>query len=405
MKRPLALLATTVLAALAAVVPAASASAADYGFTAQAKWVNDTISVVYSWNGLPMDALSGDLAIRVGGSAGAHAAVSDDVARTSRVSTLAWGSGHGTTAKLTATVEVCDATTDPASGTSTEASCTTRTVWTRTVSRHVVKRKAGQVSAATLLGKLKVATETHASSYARSKFKLWLDADHDGENTRAEVLKIETKKRVTENASHTVETGKWVSPYDGKTVASAAKLDIDHLVPLEEAWTSGASSWSANRRSAYANDLGYAASLVAVSLHENRSKGDEEPNAYLPPKASYVCTYVRNWIAVKYRWALKVDAVEKAALRTDLATSCTNPNVTKPGKPDIRALVGAKTSSGGSSGGGSSSGGGGTTTGLDPRYATCTELLKHPNHAPYQRGVDPEYAWYQDRDGDGLVCE
>ncbi len=33
-------------------------------------------------------------------------------------------------------------------------------------------------------------------------------------------------------------------------------LDIDHLVPLDEAWDCGASAWSAAEREAYANDLG-----------------------------------------------------------------------------------------------------------------------------------------------------
>lgn len=40
----------------------------------------------------------------------------------------------------------------------------------------------------------------------------------------------------------------------------------------------------------------------------------------------------------------------------------------------------------------------------DPRYPTCAEANAH-GYGPYRRGVDPEYAWYQDRDGDGLVCE
>jgi len=41
---------------------------------------------------------------------------------------------------------------------------------------------------------------------------------------------------------------------------------------------------------------------------------------------------------------------------------------------------------------------------LDPRYRTCAEANAH-GYGPYTRGVDPEYAWYEDRDGDGLVCE
>jgi hypothetical protein len=229
-----------------------------------------------------------------------------------------------------------------------------------------------------------------------------VDANHDGENTRAEVLKSESTKKPRLNARHTVLTGRWVSPYDGTVVTKASKLDIDHVVPLEEAWTSGAASWSTKRREAYANDIGYGPALVAVTLHENRSKGDREPDEWMPVRSSYACTYLRSWVAIKSRWRLTVDPAEKTFLTTRL-DACANRFVSKPGVPDVAKLVATKKRTTKPTGGSGS--GGGTTAGLDTRYGTCTELLKHPNHAPYRRGVDPEYAWYQDRDGDGLVCE
>lgn len=40
----------------------------------------------------------------------------------------------------------------------------------------------------------------------------------------------------------------------------------------------------------------------------------------------------------------------------------------------------------------------------DPRYGTCREANAH-GLGPYYEGADPEYDWYQDRDGDGVVCE
>lgn len=199
-----------------------------------------------------------------------------------------------------------------------------------------------KVSAGHLLNLLTVRNETHAHSYARSKFKTWIDANHDGENTRAEVLKAESLKPVTENRHHTVTAGKWVSRYTGTTYTKSSQLDIDHLVPLEEAWTSGAYAWSTTKRTAYANDLGYGADLIAVSLHANRSKGDRAPDQYLPPKKSYDCTYIRNWIAVKYRWKLTIDPAEKSVLRTDLRTYCTTLLVTRPGKPNIAKLAGTR---------------------------------------------------------------
>jgi len=40
----------------------------------------------------------------------------------------------------------------------------------------------------------------------------------------------------------------------------------------------------------------------------------------------------------------------------------------------------------------------------DPRFQTCKEALRN-GYGPYYRGVDTEYNWYRDADGDGVVCE
>ena len=40
----------------------------------------------------------------------------------------------------------------------------------------------------------------------------------------------------------------------------------------------------------------------------------------------------------------------------------------------------------------------------DPNYGTCKEAKAH-GAGPYFQGKDPEYDYYQDRDGDGIVCE
>ncbi|MFG3442798.1 excalibur calcium-binding domain-containing protein [Nonomuraea sp. NPDC047897] len=49
------------------------------------------------------------------------------------------------------------------------------------------------------------------------------------------------------------------------------------------------------------------------------------------------------------------------------------------------------------------SGGPGSTTGGDPRYASCKEAVA-AGRGPYTRGRHPEYAWYQDLDGNGVAC-
>ena len=45
-----------------------------------------------------------------------------------------------------------------------------------------------------------------------------------------------------------------------------------------------------------------------------------------------------------------------------------------------------------------------STPKTDPRFSTCKEANAH-GYGPYYKGVDPEYEWYRDRDGDGIVCE
>jgi hypothetical protein len=164
------------------------------------------------------------------------------------------------------------------------------------------------------------ATESR-TGYERSKFKLWVDADHDGCDTRREVLIAEATKAPTVGSGCSLTGGSWTSPYDGATWTDIADLDIDHVVPLAEAWDSGASKWTAAKRESYANDLGDPRSLIAVTDNVNQEKGDQDPAEWEPPLASYRCTYVADWVATKLRWGLTVDTAERSALASR-AASC-----------------------------------------------------------------------------------
>ncbi|MFF7369787.1 hypothetical protein [Streptomyces tricolor] len=59
-------------------------------------------------------------------------------------------------------------------------------------------------------------------------------------------------------------------------------VDIDHMVPLGEAWDSGASAWTDAERRAYANDLDDERSLAAVRDSINQSKADRGPTEWMP---------------------------------------------------------------------------------------------------------------------------
>ncbi|MFJ7998918.1 HNH endonuclease family protein [Streptomyces sp. NPDC096310] len=167
---------------------------------------------------------------------------------------------------------------------------------------------------------LTVAEESR-DGYKRTSFKHWVDADRDGCNTRQEVLKAESRIAPTVGAGCKVTAGQWYSYYDGVTVTDPTGLDIDHMVPLAEAWDSGASAWTAERREQYANDLTAERSLVAVTARTNRGKADKDPQDWLPPLADARCTYISDWVSTKLRWSLSVDRAEQAAL-TRIAEGC-----------------------------------------------------------------------------------
>ncbi|WP_405984265.1 HNH endonuclease family protein [Streptomyces sp. NBC_00872] len=85
--------------------------------------------------------------------------------------------------------------------------------------------------------------------------------------------------------------GRWYSPYDDVYITDARALDIDHLVPLAEAWDSGASAWTSAERQSYANDLGDELALIAVTAKTNRSESDQGPGTWQPRAVGYRCEY------------------------------------------------------------------------------------------------------------------
>lgn len=182
------------------------------------------------------------------------------------------------------------------------------------------------VSLRSAVAELPVAEESR-TGYERSLFPHWIDEDRDGCNTRKEVLISEATTAPTVGARCVIEGGQWYSYYDNVSWTEQTDLDIDHMVPLAEAWDSGASQWTTARRRAYANDLGDERSLVAVTDNENQTKSDQDPATWVPPYAPARCRYIGEWVAVKLRWHLSVDAPEKTALTT-WANDCPDTTIT-----------------------------------------------------------------------------
>jgi hypothetical protein len=172
-------------------------------------------------------------------------------------------------------------------------------------------------TARTYLASLTVATENR-TGYQRDLFPTW-DTISGTCNTREWILKRDGTNVVTNDAC-TATSGSWYSPYDGATWTAASDLDIDHLVPLAEAWDSGASGWTTARRESFANDV-TRPQLLAVTDNVNQSKGDQDPATWMPSRTAYRCTYVRAWVQVKYYYGLSVDSAEKSAL-TNYLSAC-----------------------------------------------------------------------------------
>ncbi|MCJ1676678.1 HNH endonuclease family protein [Streptomyces sp. APSN-46.1] len=178
----------------------------------------------------------------------------------------------------------------------------------------------GMVTAAmarTRLAGLKVAEAGTMAGYSRDRFTHWAEQG-DKCDTREVVLKRDGTDVARDSECRAV-SGRWKSLYDGVAVNDAGKLDIDHMVPLAEAWRSGAAGWDAARREAFANDLTHP-QLLAVSASSNRSKGDQSPDLWQPPDKGSWCQYGRAWTAVKSDYGLTVTEPEKAMLTTMINT-------------------------------------------------------------------------------------
>jgi uncharacterized protein DUF1524 len=167
------------------------------------------------------------------------------------------------------------------------------------------------------LDQLKIGTPRSMAGYSRERFPHWTQQGGNCD-TREYVLKRDGLDVKTDTSCH-VLSGHWLSRYDDEAFSDPTRLDIDHMVPLANAWRSGADGWTDEQRSKFANDL-TRPQLLAVSASSNRAKGDQDPSQWKPPNHGYWCQYAQRWIAVKQYWQLTVTAAEKAALIDMLGT-------------------------------------------------------------------------------------
>ncbi|WP_265447812.1 HNH endonuclease family protein [Flexivirga meconopsidis] len=170
------------------------------------------------------------------------------------------------------------------------------------------------------LATLTVKAQDPMTGYSRDLFPHWRDAStwgwpvapNDACNARNAAL-YRDGQNVQMSSTCTNLTGTWIDPYGAGKYNAASDIDIDHMVPLGNAWATGADNWTTTKRTQYANDP-----LVLVSAKDtlNQSKGDKDPSVWKPPNTAAYCLYATRWVLVKKKYNLWVTSAEKSALNT-----------------------------------------------------------------------------------------
>lgn len=176
------------------------------------------------------------------------------------------------------------------------------------------------------LEQLEVHGWVDAPDYDRTEFgEPWADVDNNGCDTRNDVLARDMDRVLFRGGSHcVVDAGVLHDQFSGETVyfergeATSPLVQIDHLVPLSDAWFAGAWEWDPVEREEFANDP---MNLLAVSGEANQDKGNQTADAWLPANPDYHCAYVARQVHVKYVWGLSVSASERQAM-IDVLANC-----------------------------------------------------------------------------------
>ncbi|MGI8650532.1 MAG: HNH endonuclease family protein [Rubrobacter sp.] len=192
-----------------------------------------------------------------------------------------------------------------------------------TFTGRAVPATADPSEASEALATLPVRDAGSMAGYSRESFPHWSDALENGWEVPSEscdtrdAALIRDGENVVVGDSCSITSGTWVDPYAGETNTDSSDVDIDHIVPLANAWRSGADNWDEAERERFANAPD---NLLASDAGENRSKGDRGPEAWRPPDESAWCDYAVRWTLVKDEYALSINPDERSALEEMLGT-------------------------------------------------------------------------------------
>lgn len=180
---------------------------------------------------------------------------------------------------------------------------------------------AGEAAnALVLLESIPVKGRAPKTGYSRDEFgPAWADVDRNGCDTRNDILARDLTSEAFKPGTNNcvVTAGTLADKYTGKTINfvrgqdTSSEVQIDHIVPLSDAWQKGAQQLSAEQRKELANDP---LNLMAADGPTNSAKGDKDAATWLPPNKAFRCAYVARQTAVKARYRLWVTLAEHDAI-------------------------------------------------------------------------------------------
>ncbi|MBE3000168.1 HNH endonuclease [Nocardiopsis sp. HNM0947] len=156
--------------------------------------------------------------------------------------------------------------------------------------------------------------------YDRSLFPHWNVVESPC-TARQVVLERDGHDVVTDDSCQPTE-GSWWSAFDDEWVYDEpSDISVDHLVPLSEAWKTGAADWTTDERADFANDV-ESSQLWLATQASNGEKGDQDPSEWMPSNTDVHCDYAKSWIDVKDRYDLTITDDEQSSLQGTLDSSC-----------------------------------------------------------------------------------
>ena len=225
--------------------------------------------------------------------------------------------------------------------------------------------------------------------YRREEWPHWDDIDGNGCDGREDALLRASQQPAQVGDGCRVLSGSWVSPYDGVATSDPADIQIDHLVPLADAFASGGWRWEVGRRRLFANDQ---QELIAASAASNQAKGSKAPDEWRPPDRGVWCAYAVAWVRIKVTYDLTATTRERDALGQMLDTcGPETPLDAAPGGPAGAPSATVTTAPPPAAAGG------------EAYFANCA-AARAAGAAPIRRG-EPGYRDRLDGDGDGVACE